>query len=84
MIYPKFLRSGSQILVVSPSEIVDEQLEKYHIPCLFDIDLGHRSSRMTFINGAYGIVDWDGKEGKFQQTLKKIAESIFFLLILFS
>lgn len=54
----------------SPSEIVDEQLGKYHIPCLFDIDLGHKPPRMTFINGAYGIVDWNGKEGKFQQTLK--------------
>lgn len=65
----------------SSSEIVDEQLGKYHIPCLFDIGLGHKPPRMTFINVAYGIVDWDGKEGKFQQTLKKIAESIFFLLI---
>ena len=54
----------------SPSEIVDEQLGKYHIPCLFDIDLGHKPPRMTFINGACGIVDWNGKEGKFQQTLK--------------
>ena len=70
MIYPKFLRSGSQMLVVSPSEIVDEQLGKYHISCLFDIGLGHKPPRMTFINGAYGIVDWDGKEGKFQQILK--------------
>lgn len=54
----------------SPSEIVDEQLGKYHIPCLFDIDLGHKPPRMTFINGAYGIVDWNGKEAKFQQALK--------------
>lgn len=56
--------------VQSPSEIVNEQLEKYRIPCLYDIDLGHKPPRMTFINGAYGIVDWDGKEGKLQQILK--------------
>lgn len=68
MIYPKFLRPGSQILVVSPNEIIDEQLEKYYIPCLFDIDLGHKPPGMTFINGAYGIVDWNEKEGNFQQT----------------
>lgn len=70
MIYPKFLRPGSQILVASSSEIVDEQLGKYHIPCLFDIGLGHKPPRMTFINVAYGIVDRDGKEDKFQQILK--------------
>lgn len=38
-----------------------------NVPILYDIDCGHQPPQMTFINGAYGIVEYDNGKGKVTQ-----------------
>lgn len=50
-------------------EAVEVILSDFHVPLVFDADIGHKSPQFTVINGAYGI--WDYKDGKSKFVLQK-------------
>lgn len=52
------------------TDVYDETAADLQIPIIYDIDCGHMPPQITFINGAYGIVEY--REGKGKVTQKFI------------
>lgn len=48
-------------------DVYEDIADELDIPILYDVDCGHQPPQITFINGAYGIVEFDNGKGKVTQ-----------------
>ncbi|UTH13115.1 S66 family peptidase [Macrococcus equipercicus] len=51
----------------SIQDVYDDTAQDLNIPIIYDIDCGHMPPQITFINGAYGIVECREGKGKIKQ-----------------
>ena len=54
----------------TPYEAYTGILEKYNVPIVYDIDLGHLSPMIPFVSGAYAKVSAEGNNFKMETILK--------------
>ena len=73
--YPSLGKSAT-IGVTAPSSGVEEDLhqdlsDELQIPIIYDIDCGHVPPQITFVNGAYGVVEVEDGKGTIVQYFKE-------------
>ena len=73
--YPS-LGKRATIGVTAPSSDVEEDLhqdlsDELQIPIVYDIDCGHVPPQITFVNGAYGVVEVEEGKGIVVQYFKE-------------
>ncbi len=64
------LQHDDDFLGFKPYEAYTGLLEKYNVPIVYDIDLGHLSPQIPFISGAYGKVNASGNDFEITMELK--------------
>lgn len=48
-------------------DVYKDIADELDVPILYDVDCGHQPPQITFINGAYGIVDFENGKSKVTQ-----------------
>ncbi len=51
---------GEEMFGINQYDAVTGILEKYHVPILMDLDIGHLPPMMPMVNGGYGVVETMG------------------------
>ncbi|MDD2627933.1 MAG: LD-carboxypeptidase [Clostridia bacterium] len=49
-------------------DAISKALTDFNVPIVYDIDLGHVPPQLTFINGSYGIFEYDRGRGQLKQS----------------